>query len=272
MASMDWCLNTNKKLRQCASVSPIPTDQWQPGDIAFLKKAENFSQAEWTELIESGRVRQNATGHPVIILGRSDDLKSYIVTTVSAYRSGEHNNYRPPWEQESHRNKDINGFRAFEGSARPKNNYRLLHLADGKEWPKNRTSWVYIHNRSTVPASTLISYDKAQGELRMTPESFQDLLGHVKAKSWCLQERWAATNTKKESNEPGVKSLQQNRRHNDEKNHQPSPNNIGQGPNTTGSKPGWTTIVAKSTRTATSITSKARVNIDAHRNKYAALA
>ncbi|KAI1422542.1 hypothetical protein F5Y12DRAFT_799466 [Xylaria sp. FL1777] len=272
MASMNGRSNTNEQLPRCASVSPMPTHQWQPGDIAFLKQAEKFSQTERTDFLDSGRIRYNATGHPVIILGRSSDQRDYIVTTVSAYSSGEYNNYLPPWKQEFHKGKDINGFRAFEGSAKPNNNFQHLYLADGKVWPKFRTSWVYIHHTPVVPASTLISYDKARSQLRITPESLQDLLGHMKARSRDFRGRGTATNAKREIKERVVKNFQQNWRHDDKENRQPLPNNRGQGPNTTGSKPLWSTIAAKSTSTANNKTCKVELNSQTHQNRYAILA
>ncbi|KAI0429326.1 hypothetical protein F5Y09DRAFT_356987 [Xylaria sp. FL1042] len=252
---------------------PVPTYEWQPGDIAFLKQAERFSDTEREALLESRRVQKNATGHPVIILGRSDDSQGYIVTTVSAYTSGDHNNYLPPWKQEKHKGKDISGFRAFEGSVKPNNNFQHLYLEDGKTWPKPRTSWVYIHYRSTVPASALINYDKTKSQLRMTPESLQDLLDHMQAKSKDFRGRETTTNTKREPSKRGAKIHQQNWRRHDKENSQPAPkNNIGQGPVTTHSKPLWSTIVAKSTNTATNIAYKANVNKLACRNQYAVLA
>ncbi|KAI0813157.1 hypothetical protein GGR55DRAFT_639489 [Xylaria sp. FL0064] len=186
----------------------MATHEWQPGDIAFLKQAERFSNAERKELLDSGRVREKATGHPVIILGRSDDSRGYVVTTVSAYNSGDHNNYLPPWKQETHKSKDINGFRAFEGSVKPNNSFQHLCLEGGK-------SWVYIHYQSTVPASTLINYDKPRCQLRMTPESLQDLLDHVPAKPKNFRGRGPATNARREPNRPAAKIPQKNWGHDD---------------------------------------------------------
>ncbi|KAI1356242.1 hypothetical protein F5Y01DRAFT_325273 [Xylaria sp. FL0043] len=269
----------------------MATHEWQPGDIAFLKPAERFSKTERKELIDSGRVREKATGHPVIILGRSNDPRGYVVTTVSAYNSGDHNNYLPPWKQERHKAKDINGFRAFEGSVKPNNNFRHLSLEGGKSWPKPKTSWVFIHFRSTVPASTLIKYDKPKSQLRMTPESLQDLLDQVQAKPKNFRGRGPATNARREPNKPAAKIPQKNWGHDDKeyesratesyltctnmvnRNSQPSPKcNVSQGLGSTGNKPLWSAVVAQSTTTATSTTCKAKKDDLACRNQFAVLA
>ncbi|KAI0539086.1 hypothetical protein GGR58DRAFT_500524 [Xylaria digitata] len=93
-------------------------------------------------------------------------------------------------------NGHVNAFRAFEGSARPNNNYQHLRLADGKVWPKVKTFWVYIHSLLLVPASTLIEYDKPRCQLRMAPDSLQDLLGHIQAKERRFREQKAKMNAK----------------------------------------------------------------------------
>ncbi|KAJ2972019.1 hypothetical protein NUW58_g9271 [Xylaria curta] len=184
MASMTARLNNNQYPFQPAVVGPIPMPRWQHGDIAFLKRADQFSQVERAEFLDSRRIQVGATGHPVIILDRSNDLRYYLITAVSAYSSSEFNNYLPPWKQSAHRRKNVNGFRAFEGSAKPNNKHQHLRLADDKQWPKVEASWVYIYRPYVVPASTLISYTKSKSQLHMEPESLQDLLGHMKAKSW----------------------------------------------------------------------------------------
>ncbi|TGJ79088.1 hypothetical protein E0Z10_g9676 [Xylaria hypoxylon] len=289
MAPMNARSNTNQRPRQCASTSPRPTPHWQLGDIAFLKHAERFSQTERTELLESGRVYSGATGHPVIILDRSDDSQHYIVMTVSAYASSEYNDYLPPWKQGFHARKDINGFRAFEGSARPNNNKQHLRLADGKTWPKVKTSWVYIYHHILVPASTLINYDKSRSQLRMAPESLQDLVNHIQGRSWRFREQKSTMNTRMEPSEPVAKNFQRNFRQDDKENHQRLPGNIAQPPSkpcpsvllertglnntsATGSKPLWSTIAAKSTSTATSLTCKAQIQPHSRRGQTAVLA
>ncbi|KAI3320316.1 hypothetical protein HD806DRAFT_547510 [Xylariaceae sp. AK1471] len=181
-----WRSNTSQQPRLSGHPlsSRSPARSWQVGEVAFLKKADEFSQTERAELLASGRVHSRATGHPVIVLDRSADSKYYIITTVSAYSSGEDNNYLPPWKQAAHRRKNPNSFRAFVGSASP-NGIKHLRLADNKQWPKPKTSWVYIQNPFLVPSSTLITYTKSRHQLRMAPDSLQDLLGVMDSK--CLQ-------------------------------------------------------------------------------------
>ncbi|KAI0102302.1 hypothetical protein GGR51DRAFT_574207 [Nemania sp. FL0031] len=172
---------SNNKPRPQRGTAPGP--KWQVGEIAFLKPASDFTVTEQIELLETGRVRDNATGHPVIILGRSDDSRYFLVTTVSAYGSGIDNDYLPPWEQRVHSHKDVRSFRSFEGSAKPDDKFPHLRLADNKMWPKPKTSWVYIQTPTLVSASVLIYYTKSRCRLRMAPESLHDLLGHMEAKS-----------------------------------------------------------------------------------------
>ncbi|KAI1173548.1 hypothetical protein F4777DRAFT_580898 [Nemania sp. FL0916] len=169
--------------QKCPATSK-PAYKWELGDIAFLKRAEEFSQDEREKYLQTGRIFSKATCHPVIVLGRSEDSKYYIVTTVSAY-SDDAKGENPPWRQKQHQQrKKIDGFRAFKGSCRPNPHYKFLELADGKEWPKPKTSWVYIHLPMLVPASTLIQFTKAKGQqLRMATESLGDLLSHMDAKA-----------------------------------------------------------------------------------------
>ena len=170
-------------------------NQWELGEIAFLKKADHFTKGERETLLDSQNVRDKATGHPVIILDRSPDRKLYVITTVSAYKSDRRNDYLPPWKQNCHFQKDEDGFRAFAGSEKPDNNRPHLRLAGGERWPKPKTSWVYIHFCSVVPASVLINYDKPACQLRMDPESFEDLCIHMHQKSRLYRFRWK-TNAK----------------------------------------------------------------------------
>ncbi|KAI0441459.1 hypothetical protein F4803DRAFT_552126 [Xylaria telfairii] len=184
MSSIQGQANTtNQRPRQRGPTSRRSTPCWQTGDIAFLKPADAFNDREWSELLNSRRVPINATGHPVIILAMSDDSRYYIVTTVSAYSSSEENNFLAPWKQAFHKRKDINGFRAFEGCERPNEKFDFLRLAEKKKWPKEKTSWVYIHNPCLVPVTTLLRYTKPRTSLRMEPESLQGLLSHMEEKS-----------------------------------------------------------------------------------------
>ncbi|KAI8946469.1 hypothetical protein F4801DRAFT_596452 [Xylaria longipes] len=267
MASTKGQWNTNPQPRQRAPANPTPTPHWQLGDIAFLKWADSFSQSERTELLESRRVHAAATGHPVIILARSNDSRYYIVTTVSAYSSGEYNNYLPPWKQNAHERKHIDGFRAFEGSARPNNKFEPLRLADDKQWPKVETSWVYIHHPCLVPATTLINYTKSRSQLRMEPTSLQDLLGHMEAKCWKFREQKAEIMAKRTPKQPAAKNLQKNWRRDNKENvwgpiESPHINAASEKPkltditNAAGNKPLWSTVAAKSTNIAARMVSQ----------------
>ncbi|GAP87093.1 hypothetical protein SAMD00023353_2500400 [Rosellinia necatrix] len=193
---------------------------WEIGDIAFLKRASEFKEHERVEFLQTDRIHTNATGHPVIILDRSKDCQYYIVETVSAYSSDEYNNYQPPWQQKAHSRKDVNGFRAFEGSVRPNENHDYLRLADNAVWPKTNTSWVYMYHPYLVPASVLINYNKTADQLRMAPDSLQDLLQHLDAKCRAFRKQ------KIEISEmcaipiqSPAKSIQENWRRTDKENH-----------------------------------------------------
>ncbi|KAI8959330.1 hypothetical protein F5Y11DRAFT_350593 [Daldinia sp. FL1419] len=171
-------------------ISPDLQDHqdWQDGSIAYLKHHSELSDELYHTLIVSGYVNQAATGHPVIILERSEDCRFYLVTTISAYSSGPFNNYLPPWKQFYHRRKHRGSFRAFIGSARPDRRRPYLQLEGGATLPKPQTSWVYTRNPFVVPSSALRIFDKVQGVLegtvaRMTRSSLEDLLGHFREDS-----------------------------------------------------------------------------------------
>ncbi|KAI1366927.1 hypothetical protein F5Y08DRAFT_350522 [Xylaria arbuscula] len=166
---------------------PPPDHQWQPGDIAFLKKSDQFNK---TERDAVPKLPDKATGHPVIVLDRSPDGERHTIITVSAYNSGEENNYLPPWKQVVHERKDKRCFRAFEGSERPDNYRPYLELIDGQQWPKPKMSWVYVRHWSTVPKSTLIWYDKPASQLRMDRESRLDLVAHIQKACSDFHLRW----------------------------------------------------------------------------------
>ncbi|KAI2621940.1 hypothetical protein GGS26DRAFT_594313 [Hypomontagnella submonticulosa] len=162
---------------------------WRDGDIAFLKGVEDFDMVEYEALIKTKYLHPGATGHPVIILERSKDSKYFLVTTISAYRSGRENDYLPPWEQEHHSWKCPGAFRAFSESARPDNKRKYLYLEGNASLPKPKTSWVYTRTIFVVPSSVLWYFDKAPEPLRMTRESLKDLLGHMK-ENWGFADRW----------------------------------------------------------------------------------
>ncbi|KAI0400292.1 hypothetical protein F4802DRAFT_620233 [Xylaria palmicola] len=242
---------------QRPSVNPRPERHWQLGDIAFLKRSDDFSPLERAELLESRRVHAGATGHPVIILDRSNDSRYYIVTTVSAYSSGADNGYLAPWKREAHRHKDINGFRAFEGSAKPNDNFQHLRLANNMSWPKKETSWVYALVAYLVPASTLIHYDKSRARLRMEPSSLQDLLGHMEAECAGFRAQKKEIRAKSMANQPVAKRYEQSWRRDEKENRQGqsvpvareplrSITNVPPAMNTSAGKPRWSTVASKS--------------------------
>ncbi|KAI1416503.1 hypothetical protein F5Y13DRAFT_186122 [Hypoxylon sp. FL1857] len=153
---------------------------WQDGDIAFLKGLEEFNKAEYDALIGSRYLHPKATQHPVIILEHTKDYRHFLVTTVSAYSSSWENRFRPPWEQDAHRNKRPEDFRAFYGSEKPCKAQRHLQLANGGCFPKPQTSWVYTRGLHVVPSSALKAFDKANPRLQMEQTSLKDLLDHIK--------------------------------------------------------------------------------------------
>ncbi|KAI0009241.1 hypothetical protein F4779DRAFT_640635 [Xylariaceae sp. FL0662B] len=164
---------------------------WRDGDIAFLKSQTEFTQAESCYMASSNYLQPGATGHPVIILERSQDSEHFLVTTVSAYGSGEGNQYLPPWKQIYHQRKSPNDFRAFVGSARPHNRQKYLYLENDECCPKVKTSWVYIRSYFVVPRSMLKRFDKAPRQLRMTEESLTELLDHMDRANRYFGGRWS---------------------------------------------------------------------------------
>ncbi|OTA90535.1 hypothetical protein M434DRAFT_33515 [Hypoxylon sp. CO27-5] len=153
---------------------------WQNGDIAFLKGTEDFNQADYDALIESGYLHQGATRHPVIILEHSKDYKHFLITTVSAYCSSKENDFLPPWKQSIHRKKSQRDFRAFNGSEKPISRKDYLELVDGQSFPKFKTSWVYTPVSYVVPSSVLSEFDKTIVRLRMDQMSLKSLLWDMK--------------------------------------------------------------------------------------------
>ncbi|KAI1801285.1 hypothetical protein F4811DRAFT_555991 [Daldinia bambusicola] len=161
---------------------PVRRDNnsWQEGEIVFFKLHGEFSQAAKKDLIHSGYLDVKATGHPVIVLEKSEDSSHYLVTTISAYSSGSFNNYLPPWEQVAHRSKYRAAFRAFRGSVRPNTDRKYLELEGNASLPKPKTSWVYARSAFVVPSSTLKKFEKVDGTARLTEDSLMDLLSHLR--------------------------------------------------------------------------------------------
>ncbi len=162
----------------CRQAPAVP--QWQTGDIAYLKSADYFHENDHEALIKSNYMPCGATNHPVIILKRCSRTASHVlITPVSAYSSGEFNDYLPPWKQEAHRFKNPNNFRSFAGSERV--NYRKpLHLEEGKSMPKPKASWLNIQSVWVVPISVLGVFNKSQeGHLRVRKDSLDGLTVHM---------------------------------------------------------------------------------------------
>ncbi|KAI0391088.1 hypothetical protein F5Y17DRAFT_25493 [Xylariaceae sp. FL0594] len=173
-------LNANNQVsRQASSATAPRSSQWRDGQVVFLKWADSFDDDERRDLLDSGHLHARATGHPVIILYSTNDGSHFIVSTVSAYSSSDSNGNLPPWQQPAHRRKCQDDFRAFKGSARPNDKHAYLHLAAGQQWPKPKTSWVFVQRPFLVPASVLFRYTKAQGrQLSLTSNSLNDLRQH----------------------------------------------------------------------------------------------
>ncbi|KAK8107452.1 uncharacterized protein PG998_009465 [Apiospora kogelbergensis] len=108
---------------------------WQRRDVAFLKTQEEL-ESECQEVVLGQDVNYGATGHPCIIMDVAPNGKYALVTTVSSFRSGPHNGYQPPWQQNYHRGKDPDRFRSFVGTERPNLYRQSLCLEGGGSSPR----------------------------------------------------------------------------------------------------------------------------------------
>lgn len=152
-----------------------PTASWQEGDVAYLRPSELFTERETRELITTRLIDRYATGHPCVILKVLPDDRA-VITTVSAYGSGAHNNNLVPWLAKKRRyGSQMTFFRSFEGSVCGSANFKPLQLIKGQTMPKPETSWLNINNVWAVPMSVLTSFTKSRYLLSMTPESLSDL-------------------------------------------------------------------------------------------------
>jgi hypothetical protein len=157
-------------------------DTWQEGDIAYLKPHECFSEHDYRELIGSRFMHPGATGHPCIIL-KILPAAQVVITTVSAYGSGDHNHNRAPWLAKAAYSRDKKYFRLFEGSTPSSTALKPLSLAPGQQMPKPKASWLLIKNVYTVPLSVISRFTKpGKGVfLKMTPrEPLRPQVGHRK--------------------------------------------------------------------------------------------
>jgi hypothetical protein len=122
-----------------------------------------------------GYMNERALGHPVIILDRiSPESDHVLITSVSAY-SVERNGGLPPWEQFCHRKKNPESFRSFNGCERYNTSVPPLYLVDG-QMPKPEASWVYCESLYVVPLSVIGVFTKSKTQLRMRPDSLEELM------------------------------------------------------------------------------------------------
>lgn len=168
---------------------------WQEGDIAYLKCHECFSDGDYRELIASGAISEGATGHPCIILKVLPGPR-VVITTISAYGSGDHNNNCAPWIAMRCYSQEKWFFRSFQGSVCG-NNYKPLQLIPGQKMPKPETSWLFIKNVYSVPLSVIGRFTKPRdGQLlKMTPRSLADLQSDIAKRSPNYNPCWQLVDT-----------------------------------------------------------------------------
>ncbi|OIW26638.1 hypothetical protein CONLIGDRAFT_672160 [Coniochaeta ligniaria NRRL 30616] len=178
-------------------VVKMPATTWQEGDIAFLNDSERYNNREYDELIDSGYMHPGATGHPCIILKMLPGDR-VVVTTISAYGSGVHNQHAAPWISKRCYSKDERFFRSFQGSECSRNNLKPLQLIPGQEMPKPETSWLFIKNVYDVPLSVIGRFTKPCNKvlLKMTPESLADLRLDIASRSPNYDSRWGFVDTR----------------------------------------------------------------------------
>lgn len=177
-SQQEWAHGHKKDFVQ-RSLTRAQALKLKQGDIVFLKHAQFFNSHDYKCLVETGYLPEKATGHPVILLRHAPGSTHAIITTISAYSSGEWNNNLAPWKQRRHSSKKRVDFRAFQGSEQPDKTRSLLQLEDGKLMPKPEVSWIYTKNAYVVPVSTIGHYDKSPTRLRMTQQSFNSLCDHM---------------------------------------------------------------------------------------------
>ncbi|KAK0702070.1 hypothetical protein B0T26DRAFT_866153 [Lasiosphaeria miniovina] len=167
-------------------------DNWKEGDVAFLLPASSFSAEDHNNLIAGGYMAEKATGHPVIILKRISGQSTHIlVTPVSAYSSGDFNNFLPPWRQICHSRKKPRDFRSFDGCERSNSDYPPLFLEGGMSMPKPQASWVNIQSVWSVPLTVIGRFHKSRDHLRVRHASLDSLRAHMARRCalWCESNR-----------------------------------------------------------------------------------
>ncbi|ORY56899.1 uncharacterized protein BCR38DRAFT_490346 [Pseudomassariella vexata] len=159
---------------------PAVRNDWQDGDIAFLRPISEFTQSEYDEHIKIGNLHLGAAGHPVVILRRPRNSKYAVVTTVSAYASDASNGYLAPWKQNKHQNRCSKyDFRSFVGSERSDPERPYLKLEGDKLMPKEKTSWVCLQSIHLVRLTTLKTFTRPKSHLRMAEKSLRDLRADI---------------------------------------------------------------------------------------------
>ncbi|KAK7920790.1 hypothetical protein PG985_008812 [Apiospora marii] len=176
---------TPRPTQSTMATSDVTTkDTWERRDIAYLKSQEELEK-EFQEVILGQELHCGATGHPCIIMDMSPNRQHALVTTISSFSSGPHNNYLPPWKQTWHRAKDPDRFRSFAGTDHYSASRSFLYLEGGRQFPKSRTAWVYAGWAHLVPIGALKPFlvnrgatDAGTKKLRLEMQSWIDLYGH----------------------------------------------------------------------------------------------
>jgi hypothetical protein len=186
--AQEQCIQRLQQSRDSPSFFRSLQENWKEGEIAFMKPWNLFTQQDTEGLIDTGYLDAGATGHPVIILRRhSMDSTHVMVTLVSSFGSGRHNNFLAPWRQSKYSWVAPNYIRSFKGSPRYDAQKNHLNLKDGRNMPKYTTSWVNIQNVWVVPISVLQNFDKSDVRLCMTTESLADLRRDISANTWDIK-------------------------------------------------------------------------------------
>lgn len=151
---------------------------WKVGQVAFFGQREFLKD---TDAAATACLPPQAFGHPAIILRISEETGYALVTNITAFGSGPHNNFLPPWDHPFHCHKPRHLIRSFEGTERPPARGKgpqapFLCLREGKMMPKKKTSWVYIRWSYITPISALVTFDKSAYRLELTEASLNALI------------------------------------------------------------------------------------------------
>lgn len=119
--------------------------QVREGEIHHFKSLDRLNALDRRCLSVPEANLRKASSHPVIILHCPPASTHAVVTTISAYASGDFNNNLAPWKQRKHQCKRSSEFRAFVGSERPNDRRALLELEGGLKMPKEKVSVSNYH-------------------------------------------------------------------------------------------------------------------------------